>query len=1116
MTSLDLGGNELSILPDGIFTGLTVELATLNLSDQFNDNDSGTGGDGTPTQTSLTVYLTLVQNGDTVTASIPTGAPANLRVNLAVTGNALSSSPTTIAIDVGTASGTATLLPAAGESLLAAIDTTTPVTLSAAARAHTGMLFDTRVAGGICTRSNALQIALLAHSAVTASACADVTDTMLQDITGELDLSGLSIVALRPGDLAGLTGVTTLNLSDNQLTALPASIFAGLAALTTLNLRDNQLTTVPAGILAPLTTLASLDLSGNQFTTLPNGLFQSLSVDLQTLNLSGQFRNTATPNVETFEVPLTLSLTSDVATVTIATGAPRALTVGLLVAGGAQDGSPTSVDIAAGATTGTATLLPQSGATLVADLDRANPPALPATYSGLTLSTGTTGGICDRSLLVRNALLAAVSATTCEAVTESMLASISAALDMSSMGISALQPADLAGLDSVTALDLSDNSIAELPAGIFDDLDAVTALDLSGNQIAELPAGIFSDLDTLDDLDLTGNPGAPFPFEVTLSIVAPSSVSASIASVGTSAQPQALVPTEAGMMQVQADLPLSIPASASITVFLQTDTGAHYSVAPATPITITDASANSVQIVNVCFEETPTDATTGAGCNGDDPADASTFLGVRLEEGSDLVVDAFPTFDDQIDNQTYNRQVAIDPLQLPQAGFTLPPGTRAPSLTYSLSASASGDQQLASDLPAGLAFSAANRTLTGTPTALGTYGMTYTATDDNGDTASLTFDVEVTEIPVDYDALHAQILSHLAMTVADSAGQAVSDRVDRLFSGQKPRFSTNADASEVEMPLSGRGSIFTLWLQNSATDLSLSGGDFNWSGDVSGTQFGFDWRSGNSEFLIGLMTQNLDGQFNYSSNVAALDSSGYYSTPVDSEHLYFAWMPGGVETSNWLNLWGMLGSGSGSLAMTGPERPDSQRQHRPEHDPPRLLHHAAEQQQLAQPAVARRNDHQQPEGRRRRRHPAGSRSHPPAGGARTLPQGPDSRRPAPAGARRRDRLPLRQHLGQGYRQHQCRRPARRCRQRAGHEAQLQLAQLRCADGLQAAERRRRQQRPPIRRRRLLPLADSGHPVRRARLDGEPATDLGQHRQQRLAAVASRQGRRAGRWRRQHL
>ena len=162
-------------------------------------------------------------------------------------------------------------------------------------------------------------------------------------------------------------------------------------------------------------------------------------------------------------------------------------------------------------------------------------------------------------------------------------------------------------------------------------------------------------------------------------------------------------------------------------------------------------------------------------------------------------------------------------------------------------------------------------------------------------------------------ALDAQILSHFAITVADSAGQAVSDRIDRMTSRQKPRFNTNG--SDFEIPLAGQGSTFTLWLQNSATDLSLTGGAFNWSGDVSGTQFGFDWRSDNSAFLVGLMLQNLDGQFNHSNNLPGTeDLTGYYSIPMDSEHVYFGWMPGGIETSNWLNVWGMVGSGSGSLS----------------------------------------------------------------------------------------------------------------------------------------------------------------------------------------------------------
>ena len=514
MTSLDLGGNELSTLPDDIFTGLTVELATLNLSDQFNDNDSGTGGDGTPTQASLTVHLTLAQNGDTVTASIPTGAPANLTVNLAVTGNALSSSPTTVAIGVGTASGTATLLPAAGESLLAAIDTTTPVTLSAAATAHTGTIFAGSTPG-ICTRSDALQIALLAHSAVTASDCADVTDTMLQDITGELDLSGDSIAALRHGDFASLTGVTTLNLSDNSLTALPAGIFAGLTGVTTLNLSDNQLATVPAGILTPLAKLTSLDLSGNQFSALPAGIFSGLTLSLTTLNLSNQFGNDATPNNEINSLPLTLtsSWAGGTATVTVPAGAPAALTVMLTVVGSATTSA--SITVAAGATSGTVAVA-ASGAKNV-ELALAAAPAWPSgtTFASLTIPTG----ICDRTPQVQTALVAAISgAGNCAEVTTTQLAALTS-LDLSgdatalasSPAIGTLKSGDFSGLTSLTTLDLSGQSLTTLTAGIFTGLGALTTLNLSDNSLAALPANIFTGLGALTTLNLSDNQLATVP-----------------------------------------------------------------------------------------------------------------------------------------------------------------------------------------------------------------------------------------------------------------------------------------------------------------------------------------------------------------------------------------------------------------------------------------------------------------------------------------------------------------------------------------------------------------------------------------------------------------------------
>ena len=80
-------------------------------------------------------------------------------------------------------------------------------------------------------------------------------------------------------------------------------------------------------------------------------------------------------------------------------------------------------------------------------------------------------------------------------------------------------------------------------------------------------------------------------------------------------------------------------------------------------------------------------------------------------------------------NQSYTVGMAIDTLTLPEASGG--DGT----LTYSL----------APEVP-GLTFNAGTRQLTGTPTAAGTYNMTYTVTDTDGDPATLNFVVTVTAV----------------------------------------------------------------------------------------------------------------------------------------------------------------------------------------------------------------------------------------------------------------------------------------------------------------------------------------------------------------------------------
>ena len=88
--------------------------------------------------------------------------------------------------------------------------------------------------------------------------------------------------------------------------------------------------------------------------------------------------------------------------------------------------------------------------------------------------------------------------------------------------------------------------------------------------------------------------------------------------------------------------------------------------------------------------------------------------------------DSQPSFATRVGNQSYQAGTAISPLTLPAAS-----GGDG-SLAYSLSPGVPG-----------LSFNAATRVLSGTPTAAGTYNMTYTARDADGDLATLTFVVTV-------------------------------------------------------------------------------------------------------------------------------------------------------------------------------------------------------------------------------------------------------------------------------------------------------------------------------------------------------------------------------------
>ncbi len=147
-----------------------------------------------------------------------------------------------------------------------------------------------------------------------------------------------------------------------------------------------------------------------------------------------------------------------------------------------------------------------------------------------------------------------------------------------------------------------------------------------------------------------------------------------------------------------------------------------YSLTPTLPTGLTfNPTARTITGTPTATLGSTTFTYTATDANGD-----TATLTFDIEVAADLT----PAFASStaIPAQSWTEGTAIGTLRLPAAT-----GGNAP-LTYSLTPT----------LPTGLTFNPTARTITGTPTAtLGSTTFTYTATDANGDTATLTFDIEV-------------------------------------------------------------------------------------------------------------------------------------------------------------------------------------------------------------------------------------------------------------------------------------------------------------------------------------------------------------------------------------
>ena len=554
LTELDLGENSLTTLPAGVFDELTA-LTTLLLQ-------RNPGAPFSPTAVALPDDGTVSNAGGTVTldGSGSDGGPwgTNVTYSWAASGAAVTFDDAASVTPVVT-------IPA----LAAGTELTFTLTVTGRATdTSLGTDTDTdnatvTVFGGICGRTAAVRTAIFGNIAPVVGGlnCADVTDAHLAAITGTLNLGTKGITALAAGDFDGLTALTDLRLDRNSLTTLPAGVFDELTALTTLWLFGNSLSTLPAGVFDKLTALETLRLGNNQLTTLPAGVFDELTalteLDLQVNDLTTLPANvfdglTALTELQLHQNSLT-TLPADVfEELTALTflnlrnnpGAPFSPTADalpddgtVLDAGGdvTLDGSGSGGPWGTNVTYGWALTSPTSGVTVTFDDAASATPVvtIPALAAGTELtftltvtgratdtSRGTapdtdiatvtavfdaTAGICGRTEVVRDAIVALISGVSnCALVTDAHLAAITG-LYMDRQGITALAAGDFDGLTALGNLDLQANSLSTLPAGVFDELTALRILWLHNNSLTTLPAGVFDGLTSLTQLYLGGN-----------------------------------------------------------------------------------------------------------------------------------------------------------------------------------------------------------------------------------------------------------------------------------------------------------------------------------------------------------------------------------------------------------------------------------------------------------------------------------------------------------------------------------------------------------------------------------------------------------------------------------
>ena len=350
---------------------------------------------------------------------------------------------------------------------------------------HTVTISSPSASADVCNRTPQVRDKLTEASRV--SFCEHVTLGHLAGLT-RLDLSGLGITELEPGDFSGLSSLNTLWLHNNPLRELPkgaldelldtlenlrvdpqlkATLFFQLTEQKTvegtrMEIRAWLSRALPLAVRVPYTVrgTATMDDFGHPSPNPGDGLM--FLAGERAKSIAFDIRENA--DVLGKSIVLTFSNLSQ---------------IGLRRSGGTDEDAP------------------GLGAEVL--LDRS---AERGTHTVTVAHPNEPAAVCDRTPQVRDRLI--LGASSCRDVTAADLASISV-LNLSDTEISSLQAHDFNGLTGLTRLHLSHNNLSELPEGIFNGLINLEVLSLAVNALNSLPEGVFDGLHSLKVLGLSSN-----------------------------------------------------------------------------------------------------------------------------------------------------------------------------------------------------------------------------------------------------------------------------------------------------------------------------------------------------------------------------------------------------------------------------------------------------------------------------------------------------------------------------------------------------------------------------------------------------------------------------------